>query len=33
VTAIVSPMPGWSGILGHWSIDSGESWFINSAVR
>lgn len=32
-TAIVSAMPGWSTVLGHWSIDSGESWFINSGVR
>jgi hypothetical protein len=33
-TALVTATPGFSGsIIGLWSIDSGQSWFINTGVR
>ena len=33
VTAIASAAPDAGSIIGHWSIDAGESWFVNTGVR
>jgi hypothetical protein len=33
VTAIASATPAFGSLIGLWSIDAGESWYINTGVR
>jgi hypothetical protein len=32
-TAIVSATPAAGSVIGHWSVDSGRSWYVNTGVR